>query len=469
MKKMMMLFGVMLLISTVSGSNVPFSETVSIQSIEDQYTLEYTIPVYVNRGSTYEIEDRMIYILIGPQICISWRDSFLTVQVSIDITDSAKTTADFHSYLSCNLENCDVTAMEGNLYWDHAGQERADLAGELFTEDSPLVVSDGYCKVAVLPKNFLTDEYPSSVFIISAFVPDYESDLECPIPLIGLTLEIIIDYSEDQASCVKRFEEASAHHTSADNYFQEGDLDEALSEYEEAKSIYDQLGDMVRSNAVQEQIETVKLLKASEYMARGDQFFAEGKFDNALMEYEKAKEIYDAIGDREQSSTVENIIEKCQYYRTATEDLKKGIELFRKAEGAEYERKMIEGYEEAKSYFEEAQTKFGQVEDSEKAAECTTWINRCTTELEKLQEVEEGDQPSGAEFLYSVLILVVVGVGAVIIMVILKYKPKKPEHPVKEKIPTEKKPDELKILKTRLARGEITAKEFEELKSVLEE
>ncbi len=464
MKKMMMFFGVMLFISTVSGSNVPFSETVSIQSKSDQYTLDCTMPVYVNRGSTYEMEDRTVHIVIDPQIPISWRDSYLTVQVSISITDSGRTTADFHSYLNCNLENCDLNAMERNLYWDHAGKDRADLAGELFAEDSPLVVSDGFCSVTVLPKNFLTVKYPAFTFI-----PDYESDLECPIPLIGLGLEITIDYLEDQASCAKHFKEASVHHTSADSYFQEGDLDNALSEYEKAKTIYDQLGDMVRSDTVREQIETVSLLRASEYLGRGDQFFAEGKFDEALTEYEKAKEIYDAIGDKEQSSTAENIIEKCQYYRAATENLEKGIELFKEAEGAKYKRKMIEGYKEAKSYFEEAQEEFKQVEDSEKAAECTTWINKCIAELEELQEVEEGDQPSGIESLYSVLTFVVVAGGAVIIVIILKYRPTKPEHPVEKEIPAEKKPDELEILKTRLVKGEITTKEYEELKSVLEE
>ena len=465
MKKMMMLFGVILFISTVSGSSVPFSETVSIQSKSDLYALDYIMPVYVNRGSTYEMEDRTVHILIGPQISSSWWDSYLTVQVSISIADSSRTTADFHSYLNCNLENCDVNAMEGNLYWDHAGKKRADLAGELFTEDSPLVISDGYCNVTVLLKNFLTDKYLPGL----AFMQGYESDLECPVPLIGLTLEITIDYSEDQAFCVKHFEEASAHYTSADSYFQDGDLDNALSGYEEAKTIYDQLGDMARSDTVQDQIEAVRLLKASEYVARGDQFFAEEEFDNALTEYEKAKEIYDAIGDKEQSSAVQNTIEKCQSYRAATEDLEKGIELFKRAEGAKYKRKMIEGYEEAKSYVEEAKTKFEQVEDSEKATECTTWISKCTAELEKLTGVEEGDQPSGTESLYSLLVFVVVGVGAVIIMVILKYRPTKPEHSVKKEIPTEKKSDELKMLKTRLARGEITTKEFEELKSVLEE
>lgn len=407
--KIAVLFGIILLalIALESTESIPFSETITIKGDEDPYTLDLAVLIYVKRGATYEVEDRIIRIVVDPrERALIAKFHFLKVLVSIDITDSTgKTTADFQSYLNGNLKDCDVTTPEGQLFWDHAGEKRADKAGEPFTEDAPLTVKDAHCNVKMRLINSLYSQYLANVF-----PGERDTDLECLLPLRGLTVGIDIDYSPEQAIIVDLFEKASEHVQTGDDFFQAGDMDQAFIAYEKAKAVYNQLGDAVKSNRISEQIKTATLLKASEHAALGDQFFEAGEYEKAAAEYEKAKTQHDAVYDQEMSTTMQKMIVTCTSYATAVKIFNNGVETFKEAESTPYSWKAVEKYKEAKSNFETAKAEFDKVGDQKKSDECVTWINQCNTKIASAAPKEV--EPVTPTIRYSLEI--VIGAGVVL-------------------------------------------------------
>lgn len=465
MKKIALFFSaIFLLVPSISGQDVPFSETVSMGDADDQYVLDATFPVYVKSGSTYEIEDWVIHIEIGPQSWIGkevgWdvKEHFLDVLVSITVsTSKEKKSIDFKSYLNCTVEACDLEKMEIKLFWDHAGEKRADLAGEPFSEETPLILRDEYCEVAVKLISFLPFMY-----LVELYHLEHETDLECLLALRGLTLEINVDYSQTHASLVGLFREAQEYVSRGDELVQAGEFEKALTEYEKAKTVYDQIGDVVRSETVQGYIHDIDSSKALEYITVGDEFFRTGEFEKALIMYEKAEKIYETRGDEENVRVVQELMYRCTSYAAAAEDLNEGIKIFEEAERTEYNWRAIKKYKEAKSCFEKAKAKFDQLKDQEKSDECIDWAKRCDAEIKLLESVKEAEEPH--EYIGLPVAVGIVGI-VIVTLVILLVKPAKPKQ-VKPRTPREA--DNLKVLKLRLATGEITLKEYEEIKSVLE-
>lgn len=449
-----------------SGGDLPFSETVTMDHFRDQYTLDVTLPVYVKKGNTYEMEDRIISITIDPQGYweeYNMEDYFSKVLVSIVLADAERRVLkDFESYLNCELKDCDTNAREGGLFWDHAGEERADKAGESFEEETPLIVTDGYIEVRVNLISFLKATYAqcSSLSVVNPC----ESDADCLLYLWGLTLEVTIDYSPVQQELHTLLEEAATSMTTGDQLFTAGDLDNARTEYEKARTIYEQVGDNLNAGIVQEKIEETDLLRASAYTTLAEEYFDQEQYEKAGEQFEKALTIYDQLGDTGKSSEIKEKINTCNLYQTAAETLKEGMTLFEEAETSELEWRAENKYEKAKSYFEKAKAAFEQLNDSEKVDECTAWINCCDTEIDALAPVKDGEPPRTG--LYSIIVVGIIGI-CVIVSIILKLKPAKAPKAPEEKI--SKEPDEFKTLKYRLAAGEITVEEYEKLKSTLEE
>ncbi|MBU7009319.1 MAG: SHOCT domain-containing protein [Theionarchaea archaeon] len=452
-------FGLLLcLVPTAAQPELPFSETIEIKNFDDQYSLDLILPVYVKKESTYEIEERMVQIRIGPKdyarIAVGNEDYFLKVLVSVTLSDIRGTVSeDFESYLNCELENCDETFRTEQLFWDHTGEERADRAGEPFEENLPLVVRDKYVEVTVRLVSYLA---PLNVHSCDSRTEYCESDVECVLYLWGMTLQVTVDYSSTQASYQSSLEEASDCISRGDGFREAGEFEKAVSEYEKAQAVYGKLGDTLRSNALQEQIDQINLEKAEAYGVSGDTFLEAGEFDKALVEYEKAEEIYATIGDEENLDSIKGLIEMCRLYQEAEEALQGSIQAFEEAETAENKWRALAIYRKARSHFADAKIMFDQLEDSEKLEECNDWINRCDTEIERITATEIGE-PSISLVWYTAL-AIGIGVGMVVVVVILKYRP------------TESKPgkSELEILESRLATGEITIEEYERLKHDLE-
>ena len=466
MKENVVLLGIIVLLASVSAQEFPVTETVSIIERGDHYAHDFTLPVYVRRGVTYEMEERMITVTIEPQVWsweyngILWQYDFSKVHVFIAIMDSrGRITSDFESYLNCSLKDCDHTIPQTFLFWDHAGEERADKAGEIFEGDTPVVVKDEYCEVTVTLVGFLESFWPCD-----PVVKDCESDSECITFLRALTVEVVVDYSTTYRAFAELLERATDHVERGDASLEAKDYDEARSEYEKAKTIYDNMGDTLRSGMVYEKVVEVDLLIASAYMALGEEFFEAGEYDKALQEYEKAKEIYSAVNDMELLGAVEEMIKTCESYRAATENLEKGKEVFGEAKHTRDKEEAIKKYEEAKLYFETARAKFSELGDVEKSDECTTWIYQCDTELDMFSGTERAMEPEEPVSSYNIVwIAGIIGV-AVVLGLLYKFV-RASKVPV---TPKRKESEELKTLKYRLATGEITIEEYEKIKSALE-
>lgn len=340
MRRVIILLGIIcILFPSITGDSIPFSETIEFKSADDQYNQMLTFPVLVKKGSTYEYEDRTIHIVIGPRhfwACYGedgslWeeKDYFFEVLVSVMLNAQASFN-DFESYLNHSLTDCDNVAWKGNLFWDHAGETKADKAGTPFTARTPLVVSDEYFEVTLRVLDVKTSNYYCTNDNQSCL--DCKSDAECFIFLDSLTLSVSIQYSPDQLGVVSSFGTASQH-------------TELATQSAEA-----------------------------------------GEFEKAKAEYEKAKAIYDDMGDELKSESVQALIDDCESYITGQKDFTDGIQLFQEAAGEKDYNTAIEKYEKALSHFEEAQSAFEAV-DSPQAAECESWINRCNDEISNLEEV----------------------------------------------------------------------------------
>jgi tetratricopeptide (TPR) repeat protein len=466
MKVVTLLWIFMLFIPLVYAQDVPISETISIIDSGDHYRNILVFPIYAQRGDTYELEEWTISITIEPQAWIelfdgrNMKDHFSKVLVSIVIEDSrGKKTADFKSYLNCELKNCDRDVKETFLFWDHAGERRADNAGEVFDIKSPVVVEDMYCKVTVNLVAFIEtwDSWPCNPSTNLCI-----SDAACMVFLRGLTLDISIDYAPAYSDFLLLFEEASEHVGAGDQYAEAGERDKAFQEYEKAKAIYDNIGDVVRLNMVQEKIINFDQVKALEYCALAEQFFELEEYDKALTEYENAKAIYAAAGDTQNAGHVQQLIDKCRLYVTATENFNKGINTFREAESTINHEEAIKKYEEAQLWFEKAQTDFDELNNEEKSRECKTWINQCGYNLDTLRKSDENGEKRDM-FMYIILVIGGAGTAAIIgLLVTQRTSSQRPEPEAFEK-------EQIATLKYRLATGEITTEEYEKLKSILEE
>ena len=443
-------------IPVTAQTELPLLETIEMENCSDQYKADVVVPIYVLKGSTYELENRTIHIEIGPQEELTWYEGFIKVLITIVITDSnGKITADFKSYLNCDLENCDTSSQAAYLFWDHAGEERADKAGELFTDRMPLIVADDFCEVTIELVSFLP-----VWFLVSSFWREFKSDSQCILPLNGLTLEVEIDYSRIQKDLVESFQKASEYVTAGDAFFQEGELDEARSHYEKAKALYDQVNDEVQSSKMEEKILQIDYLKASFYVDEAEKYFSEEEYEKAEEEYEKAKIIYDQLSDTEQSYKIQERIALCMSYASAVETLEKGIKSFEEAQTKYGQR--LDAFEETKLYFEKAKQEFDVLGDSQKSSECTTWMNRCDEEMSKLTTVGGVEVESPGFSWYGKLAIIVLIAGVLVVTIVLRwgFGEKVSEVPKRE--------SDLEKLKQRLARGEITPEEYEKLLSNLE-
>jgi len=363
MKKLIViLVGLILLSSSDAlGYELPFSKTISLENFDDSYNQAFTLPVYIQRGSTLETEDRMIRIAISPQERMVWEDQdgtyedgdyFFKVLVSIVLSDRKGTVSkSFKSYLNCELMNCDPKAWRGRLFWDHAGEDQADLAGKTFDQTTPMIISDQYFEVTL----HLIDFRKSADWYCDTKVDPEEyyyffyciSDADCFVFIDTLTLRLTIDYSLAQKSMQTSHGDASQHVELANGFFQAGEFAKAKAEYEQAMFIYNQIG--ADSSDIQEQIKL------------------------------------------------------CDSYLTAQEALEQGTRLFQEAAGIEDYQQAIEKYKDARSSFERAKAKFDEL-GATNSAECQSWIDKCNEQISSLE---------GVGRLRNRLIYVIIGIVAV--------------------------------------------------------
>jgi tetratricopeptide (TPR) repeat protein len=468
MKKIAIVLSIIFLLTVslkplLPESTLLYTETVKIKTIENPYTLDLTVPVHLKKRLTYKEEDRKIHIDMGPHIEEMFWGMFLKVLVSVEITDEQKrTTADFEGYLNCNLEDCDLDADKTALHWDDVGEERADKAGELFVEGSSLIVADDLCQVKITLVNFLCSGYLAETMFI-----EYESDLECPLCITGITMDIAVDYASQQKEVVQSLIKAAEYTTTGDQQYQAGELDKAHTAYEIAKALYDQIGDTLKAEEVQNKITDIYTKMGEQHFLLGEKFFVDEKYEKALTEYEQAKAIAVTLEDDEMSTKIQLMIDTCNSYLTAGNNLDKGIKLFKDAEDTPYYRIAIKNYENAKSWLEKAKTEYETLKDVEKTEECQVWLQKCDAKINQLvaKHTDSTDEPAETPWVYYILGCIIAGAAICALVLYWGLRPVSKPKPPPQKLESK----ELEDLKYRLVKGEITVEEFEELKSALGE
>ena len=234
MKKSSIFLGIVLLLVSVSAQEFLAMETFTISERDNHCIRDFRLPVYVKHGLTYETEERIISVKIEPQV---WSRrfrgkhtgyDFSKVLVMLAIKDSGgRTTADFESYLNCSLKDCEPNMAQPFLFWDHAGEDRADKAGEIFEVGTPIVIEDEYCRLTLSLVSFL------EAYLAYLCVPGVEyceSDSECITFLRSLTLEVTVDYLTKYIGFLKLMESASDHVEKGDSLCETGEYD-ALHQY----------------------------------------------------------------------------------------------------------------------------------------------------------------------------------------------------------------------------------------------
>lgn len=463
MKKIAIMLSIIFLFSAVSKpilpeSTLPYIERVEIEVIEDYYNFYLTVPVYLKNGLTYKEENRKIHIEIGPQKETFYHNFFIEILIATDIKNAqGKTTADFKGYLNCNLKDCDKIDEKHILYWDDVGEERADKAGEFFEKGRSLLVEDTLCQVEITLISFLCYPYLAD----DSFV-EHESDLKCLLPLRGITFDIAVDYSPQQKEIVQSLTKVSEYTAAGDEQYQAGEWDQAQDLYEKAHALYEQIGDTLKAEKVHSKITEIEI---KQHFSSAEQFFSDEEYKKALTEYEKAKTISDTLEDNQMSTEIQVMIDRCNSYLAAENNFEEGKKLFNETEDIPYYEIKIKNYKKAKSSFETAQSEYDKVGDSEKTEECGTWIQNCDAKIDKLlaQHTDSTDEP-GLPWIYYVLGVVIS--GAAICALVLYWGLKSASTRRK---PHDPESEALKTLKYRLAAGEITVEEFDELKSALDE
>jgi tetratricopeptide (TPR) repeat protein len=322
---------VLVLSGPVYGEEIPFSEPIDIKVYEDHYDLQKSVTIYIKENSTYTTETRIVTVSIAPQDYCYYqgeplKEFFCDIMVSIAIsTADEETTKEFLSYLNFDAE-------EQTLFWDNAEYGNADHAGDSFGEDDSLTIKDEHIEVTLALMQFMPSEY---------LCGSCETDAAGYISFIDtIRFLVTIGYTQAQKDVIE-----------------------------------DMQDDAERGQ------------DAQEYIITAQQYFQQQEYQKAQQEYQNAKDIFDEIGDTENSEDMLEWINKCAAYDKAAENFKDGTDLFEEAATTSDYKEAINLYEDAKSYFQRAKTEFDRAEDTTQSDQCDTWINRCDDEIDNLKDV----------------------------------------------------------------------------------
>lgn len=183
------------------------------------------------------------------------------------------------------------------------------------------------------------------------------------------------------------------------------------------------------------------------------QFFDKREYKRAIEEFEKCRSLYEKIDYTERIEECSTRIDEAHHWITLQSE---ASSLFQQAEDvfvAAVSTFDFTGYEKAKSLFEEAKNKWLEYDDPAGVEACEERIIQCTGEIAEIKKT----RITVIALMGGVLVLIgIVMVGRNITKKVETVPPK-----------SEEGKSVIKTISERYARGEITRKEYEELKSLL--
>lgn len=132
--------------------------------------------------------------------------------------------------------------------------------------------------------------------------------------------------------------------------FSQRDYSQAKLEFEKALELYTEIDNNQKVSEIQEMIARCdKGLEAEAASQRGTEYHRKKEYNNALTEFEKSKSLYDEIGDSVRSQYVQSKIDECNMPLDAKAAYEKGMEYYDKGEY----NMAIAKFEEAIALYEE--------------------------------------------------------------------------------------------------------------------
>ena len=231
---------------------LPHEKDIKIESTDDGDTYRFSAPVSVKRGQTYVEEVKTVEITIKPEEprpyedkekFVTDKDHFLRVFVSFVFQDRGE---NIKGYLY--FEDCDGS--KDRLFWEYADRGTGSRR-QTFGNDNPLTESNKYFEVTVTLKDKTISNH--------SYTPGPTHDALCELSpgcylyyMDSLTLGLTIDYSRNQKNVM--LQHALEHERKGYEFFNAGDYENAKIEYQNAKDIYDQLGNTEKATHVENQI-----------------------------------------------------------------------------------------------------------------------------------------------------------------------------------------------------------------------
>jgi tetratricopeptide (TPR) repeat protein len=212
--------------------------------------------------------------------------------------------------------------------------------------------------------------------------------------------------------CDKGLDAETAYQKGTD-YYEEGEYNIALTEFEKSKSLYNELGDSDGSSKAQEMIEAcnnaLKRLDAEAAYTAGEEYFNDETYESALTEFEKSKSLYDELGDSDGSSKAQEMIDICSKTLNAEATYGRGMEYYNEKE-----------YKMAISTFEEAIPLYEELGNDAK-------INELKTRKKEAQDVL--DKRAKRNRMLGIIVIFVLVVAAFLFVYVFLRRPE-PQEPL---------------------------------------
>ena len=162
----------------------------------------------------------------------------------------------------------------------------------------------------------------------------------------------------------------------AERYEEGGQYDQAISQYQKAKSFYNRFNLYRRDKStilgeLQEKIYAIQKIQADTAFQDGMDAFNEKNYETAQEHFEKAETLYTTIKDAEGEAAC----------REMTDEIERIGELRKEADSLlEQGKTQFDGeqYELAQESFNQARQKYEELGDTQKVSECDEWITKCT-------------------------------------------------------------------------------------------
>ncbi len=180
--------------------------------------------------------------------------------------------------------------------------------------------------------------------------------------------------------------------------FEKGDYETAKVKFQEAKELYNKLGDSDQAKFYDISILLAEAgKKGHSLLSEALSYFEKKMYSEAKSTFTEAKKAYSMVGNKQRTQECEAYISKCDAGIEADSLVEKGK--------AQYE----EGtYDEAKLSYEKALKKYEEIGDTEKVQQCQQMIQ----EIEKKnQENKEEKEPEKKGFCLGTLFVVLVVIG----------------------------------------------------------